>query len=103
MDIQERTVPARSKDVGPESRGCPSAEVCLMGEACAMAIKQAMKSIVLGEGEGIGEDGPTRCIVLLLGVELKLPFSFSSGGRSNVGVRKMIFGRVGGFVVSCCP
>ena len=63
-------MPRFSRGVGVVARveaGC----VDLRGEAWAIAMRQARKSIVRGEGEGIGEEeAPMRWIVcpLLLGV-----------------------------------
>ena len=60
-----------------------------------MAAKQAMSKTVLGDGEGMREDEPTRYIVELFGVPEKLGDGFSSSllrSLSQVGDRKMICG-----------
>lgn len=92
-------MPVVSRGVGPEEevRGLPSAEEVRTGEAWAMAIRQAMNRTVRGEGDGIGEEGPTRWIWLVFGVPVKLDFSESSLCLSKVGVLNMILGLAGGF------
>lgn len=64
-----------------------------------MAIKQAIRSTVLGDGEGIGDEGPTRWIVVPPGVDEKLDgFSSSSGLFAKIGCLNVI-----GSLAGCLP
>ena len=82
MESQERIVPAFSRGVGFWPRVARCAEFveagAVRGDACVMAIKHAIMSTVLGEGDGIGEEGPTRWIVVPRGVADRLGEFFSS-------------------------
>lgn len=63
VESHDSTVPAFSSGVGfVGSAWCSTAgpECLASGEACTMAIRHAIKSTVRGEGDGIGEEGPTR-------------------------------------------
>lgn len=89
-------MPAVSRFVGRwvAEAATKSFEGWWMGDAWVMAMRQASASIVRGEGEGNGEDGPERRIVLLRGVfnGLGVPFSSCVGSLRKVGVRKIGLG-----------
>lgn len=77
MESQDRTVPAVSRRVGPEVARV-LALVVSIGDAWVIATRHASMSMVLGEGEGKGEDGPERWMVLQRGVVDGLGEAFSS-------------------------
>lgn len=93
MESQERIVPAVSRRVGPWDEIVRGDVVGCTGEAWVMAMKQASISIVRGDGDGNGEDGPERWIVWQRGVVDGLGVAFSSwGSRLKVGVLKIGLG-----------
>lgn len=77
MEVQERTVPAVSRRVGLWVVMFTGLVVS-MGDACVIATRHASMSIVRGEGEGNGDDGPERWIVWQRGVVDGLGEAFSS-------------------------
>jgi len=78
VESQERIVPAVSRRVGPWDEIERVGAVCCTGDAWVRAMKHASISMVRGDGDGNGEDGPDRRIVWQRGVVDGLGVAFSS-------------------------